>query len=199
VKKQYKDSEFSLTINEIQILINACDNMRDRMIVESLYYPALRRFEVCDLCIENIDFNRGRIEVLGKGNKLSPIPVGSLYPQYIANLKHFIGNKRMGFIFLSNRGRKLEISRINQILAKIGEKANIKNPNPHKKHINPHIFRHSQARHLKNRRFQIEFVQKYLRHTKRETTADTYGTLSIDEMENLAIENDQVNTQRMLR
>ena len=193
-RMQYKDGEYALSVSEIQLLISKCTGMRDRLIIESLYYLALRRNEVCELLIENIDFSRGRITVVGKFGKISPIPVGALYPDFLTNLKLFVSAKKSGYVFVSNRGGKLEKSRINQILVRLGDNANLKNPNPNKKHINPHMLRHSQARRLKSERYSVEFIQKYLRHSSMQTTMDTYGTLSIEEMETIA---DRENIKRI--
>lgn len=186
IRSQYKNSEFKLTMREVNRLISSSINFRDRLIIESLYFPALRRFEVRNLKVEDFDFERGRMVIRGKYGKIAPIPVGSIYPQYINNMKVFIGKKTTGWIFESNRRQRLTLSRINQIVSKIGKLSNVKNPNPKLRHVNPHILRHSQARHLKDLGFPIEWVQKYLRHTSFKTTADTYGTLSIDELEDTA-------------
>jgi len=72
---------------------------------------------------------------------------------------------------------------INHITKKAGERADMKNPNPALKHINPHIFRHSIARFLKSRDFSAEWIQNFLGHASFKTTMDMYGTLSIDEMQ----------------
>lgn len=185
MKAQYKDSEFTLSMNEVERLINAADNFRDKVIIESLYYAALRRFEVAKMDIRDIDFERGRITVIGKHNKLSVIPVGAIFVGYMTDLRHYIGSRKEGPVFLSNRKKQLTIARINQILAETGEIAGLKNPNPKKRHINPHMLRHTLARHLKNLRFPLEFIQKYLRHSSIKTSMDEYGTLSLDEMERM--------------
>lgn len=187
MKTQYKDSQFNLSMIEVDKLINATTNLRDKMLIESLYFPALRRFEVINLDIRDVDFIKNRLIIYGKGNKVAPVPIGSLYPQYIHNLKLFIGNRKNGLIFLSNRNRKLEISRLNQILTKVSNSISLKNPNPKKKHVNPHLLRHSQARHLKDMGFSVEFIKNYLRHESIKTTMDTYGTLSLNEMEKIAL------------
>ena len=51
--------------------------------------------------IEDIDFEEGVINVIGKGNKSSPIPVGSIFPQYIADLRHYVNSLRIkqGYLF----------------------------------------------------------------------------------------------------
>ena len=61
---------------------------------------------------------------------------------------------------------------INHITAKAGKKVGIENPNPRFKHINPHIFRHSIARYLKNKGFSVEWIQNFLGHASYKTMMD---------------------------
>ena len=197
MKSQQKDSEFTLNIEEINKLINSSKNMRDKCIIESLYYAGMRRFEVAKMIIGDIDFERGRIRVIGKGGKLAIIPVGALFPQYMTDLKFFIGKRVEGPVFLNNRKGQMNISRINQLLDETAKIAHITNPNPKKKHVNPHILRHSIARHLKRLRFPLEYIQKYLRHSSMQTTADEYGTLSIEEMEQISNQSNSVSFKQL--
>lgn len=53
------------------------------------------------------------------------------------------------------------------------------------KHVSPHLFRHSIARHLKSAGYLAEFIQKFLGHQSTKTTMDTYGTLSLGEMQQM--------------
>jgi len=57
---------------------------------------------------------------------------------------------------------------------------------PRLTHLNPHLFRHSIARFLKSKRFSAEWIQNFLGHESYKTTMDMYGTLSIDEMQEVA-------------
>jgi len=45
---------------------------------------------------------------------------------------------------------------INKVVAKADKLADISNPNQRLKHINPHIFKHSIDRYLKNKEFSTE-------------------------------------------
>lgn len=197
MKQQYKDSQFTLKIEEVERLINATKNLRDKIIISSCYFPALRRFEVAKMRVEDIDFINNRINVIGKGNKHSPIPVGSIYPNYMKDLQYYIQftKKKEGYIFGDNK--PIGNSRINQIFHDTAEICKLKHPNTKTKNtkfgenirrINPHLLRHSQARHLKDMGFTAEFIKNYMRHTSIQTTMDEYGTLSIDEMERKALE-----------
>jgi integrase len=49
------------------------------------------------------------------------------------------------------------------------------------RHVSPHLFCHSIARHLKS----AEFIQKFLGHASIKTTMDTYDTLSLGEMQSI--------------
>ncbi len=69
----------------------------------------------------------------------------------------------------------------------MGEKAGINHPRPGREAINPHIFRHSIARFLKSKGFTAEWIQNFLGHESYKTTMDMYGTISIDEMQEIAV------------
>jgi integrase/recombinase XerD len=120
----------------------------------------------------------------GKGGKTRIIPI--IDDEFLSDLKHHIGERRAGAVFLSNENKALSLRLVNYIVSKIGEKAGVKNPNPRLKHLNPHILRHSIARFLKSKGFSAEWVQNFLGHESYKTTMDMYGTISIDEMQEVA-------------
>ena len=69
---------------------------------------------------------------------------------------------------------------------KWGGAAGIENPHPGRKDLTPHIFRHTIARFLKSKGFSAEWIQNFLGHQSYKTTMDMYGTISIDEMQEIA-------------
>ena len=81
--------------------------------------------------------------------------------ELLDDLKHLVYGRSEGFVFTKSNGNALTMQRINYITTKAGEQAGITNPNPRLKHINPHIFRHSIARYLKNKGFTAEWIQKF--------------------------------------
>lgn len=103
------------------------------------------------------------------------------------NSKHLIGSRKNGPLFLSNQGQPVSLRLVNHIIEKVGERANVENPHPGRRHLNPHIFRHSIARFLKSKGFAAEWIQNFLGHESFKTTMDMYGTLSIDEMQEIAL------------
>jgi integrase len=74
---------------------------------------------------------------------------------------------------------------IQVLTAAAGCEASITHPYSNAKHISPHLFRHSIARHLKSAGYPAEFIQKFLGHQSIKTTMDTYGTLSLGEMQQI--------------
>ncbi len=183
-KHQLKSSEYTLKPSEIKKIIYNTKTFRDRCLIETLYYSGLRRFEAQNLDIRDIDFERKRITVRkGKGDKVRVIPI--LNEGFLSDLKHLTKNQSHGYVFLSTHNDKFSLRAINKIIAEAGKISNVENPDPARKHINPHIFRHSIARHLKDQGFSVEFVQKFLGHSSFKTTMDMYGTLSIDDMQDM--------------
>ena len=185
MKTQHQHSEFTLSVNQVKAIYNAPFNFRDRVLIKTLYYAGLRRFEASELKVQDIDFNLNRIVVVkGKGSKMRVVPIIDM--DYKADLNHLIGEQRDGYVFESQRGSKISVRQINHIVMLAGKKAEVIHPNPHQKFINPHLFRHSIIRHLKSMGFQAEWLQNFAGHNSITTTMDTYGTLGIEEMQEIA-------------
>ena len=124
-------------------------SFRDRCLINTLFWAGLRREEAAQLDVRDIDFERKRIKVRGKGEKTRIVPV--IDDELLSDLKHLIGGRTEGSVFAGPQGNALTPRRINAIVQKAGESAGITNPNPRLKHINPHILRHSIARYLKSK------------------------------------------------
>jgi integrase/recombinase XerD len=189
IRKGHSRSQFHLTENEIKILIKHADKLRDKVIIKLLAYCGLRRFEVAKIRIEDIDFKTAKILILGKKNiqRLATIFSDQLlddlkiYVRYVLNDGH--GGPLFPAVSSLNEQDHISPTEINRIVAKAGKRAQLKNPIPELRNINPHILRHSCARILKDRGLSLEVVQKVLGHLSYKTTMDLYGTKSISEMD----------------
>lgn len=176
-KYRLKASEYHLSKQELKRLVNAAPTFRDRCILKMLTQTAMCRFELITLDVRDIDFERRRIHIReGKGGKERTIPCSE---ELIADIRHLIGGRKTGMIFQSNRGRAFDLSQINNIVAKAGRLAGLKNPNPRYRNINPHLLRHSFARLWKNAGKSTESLSKILGHSSVKTTLDEYGTENI--------------------
>ncbi len=185
MKSQFKAGDFVLSTQEIKIIIHSTSSFRNRTLIKALYYNGLRREEVTELDIRDIDFQRRRLTVrMGKGGKTRTIPFIDF--EFMGDLKHLIGDKKEGYVFCKSNGKKLTTRMINKIVETAGKESDIQHPNPNCKHINPHLFRHSIARHLKSKGFSVEWIQNFLGHSSYKTTMDVYGRLSLDEMQQIS-------------
>ena len=185
MKQQMAASAYHLKPAEIRKLFIAAPNFRDRCILKSLYWLGLRRQELIDLDVRDIDFDRKRVQVRqGKGGKTRIIPI--IDEEFLSDLVHHIGPRKEGPVFMSNKNKALSPRIVNHIVQQIGIGAGIDNPNPRLVHLNPHILRHSISRWLKSQGFTAEWIQNFLGHQSYKTTMDMYGTISIDEMQEVA-------------
>jgi integrase len=179
--QQLKPAAYNLKLSEVNKIIHATNSFRDRCLIKTLFWAGLRREEAANLDIRDIDFERKRIKVRGKGDKTRIVPI--IDDDLLNDLKHLIGKNNQGYVFYYGNNQPLTNRAINKIVSKAGERADITNPNPARKNINPHIFRHSISRYLKNKGFSTEWIQNFLGHASYKTTMDMYGTISIDEMQ----------------
>jgi site-specific recombinase XerC len=65
------------------------------------------------------------------------------------------------------------------IVAAAGEAAGLTNPNPRRSRINPHLLRHSFARHYLDAGGSLRALSYILGHSSIVTTGDVYGTPSV--------------------
>lgn len=160
----------------------ACPTPRDRCLVATLAVTGMRRAEVAALDVRDLDLEARRLTIRsGKGNKQRTVPITE---ELGSDLRLLIGKRAIGSLFLSNRGAALTPRQVNRIVAHAGELAGVKNPNPSTDgHLTCHLFRHTFARHWKQRGGDIESLAQILGHASSATTVDLYGTLSIDDVQ----------------
>ena len=90
-KKQQRLPNF-IKSAEIEALLNAFDDkddfikLRNKMIIELLYATGIRRSELMNLTIQNIEFQQHFIKVMGKGAKERIIPI---HPTLAEHLKTY--------------------------------------------------------------------------------------------------------------
>jgi len=178
-------SDFWLKREVVEKIISKCRTLRDRCIHKLLYYGLMRRNEVRSLKIEDIDFARKRLHLqITKRSKPRTVPV--LMPGVIEDVQLLIEKRKSGWVFLSkSKDGRLSNKTINDIVGDTAELAGVKTPNPRRKNMNPHIYRHSFARHLRRQKppIAIEVLQKLLGHKDIRTTMNIYGSADMEFIE----------------
>lgn len=178
---QLRNSAYTLTEKQISSLIDNTRLFRDRLILKVLAGTGIRREELVNMHVSDINWKERLLRIEGKGDKVRIVP----FSMAVANdLREWLGGRRTGFVFPARlrRNAGLIVQRINVICADAGVRAGIKNPNPRRRHVNPHIFRHSYARIMKDRGMSYETLQNILGHASFIYTLDFYGTKSLDDI-----------------
>lgn len=142
---------------------------RDSAMVEILYASGARVAELCGLNLQDVDYQRQTIRVLGKGNKERSIPIGN--PAMRA-LKLWLKEGRPALtkaisesaVFLGVRGKRIDQRTVrtvvyNALAALEGVPR-----------LGPHTLRHSAATHLLEGGADLRTVQEILGHASLATT-----------------------------
>lgn len=178
-RSQFKHSEFNLDSQQVRQLVTGAETERDRAIIALLAYTGVRRAELRDIRVEDVEKARLRVLIrLGKGGKSRFV----FYPPTVVPLlEHLINGRRSGPLILNSRGQRLSVRSINEIVASVARAVGVSNPNPRYRNVTPHLLRHSFARNWKRSAGSLESLQKILGHASFSTTMDLYGTESLDE------------------
>ena len=175
VKRENKVNKYYLGLTDLNKIIDTAESLRDRVILKILIRTGIRRFELCNLLVKDVNFDNKNLFIShGKGNKQRSVPVDE---DTLQDINFYLGSRRYGKLIQSNNKANdgIDESRINIIVSKTAEKAGIKNPDPNKKHLNPHIFRHSFVRNMIKIGLPQSYVQEIAGHEDIRTTIRMYG------------------------
>ena len=100
-KQQLKDSEYALTPRQLKKLIRAAPNLRDRTLIKLLAVTGMRRFEVRNLDLRDVDFKNRILHIVGKGDKERDIPCPE---EVLTDIRYRVGRRKTGAVFQSHRG-----------------------------------------------------------------------------------------------
>ena len=158
----------------LDVITNSDDNhsIRDRLMVEVMFWAGLRVSEITKLDEENVrtDLEPPRIEIKNsKGGKNRDVPLNS---EVLSRLRLYIKQTRQDKakymrdnpVFLSATGRRLTTRRVQQIVQKYAELSGIG------KHIHPHTFRHGFASYMIEKNVDLRSIQELLGHNDIQTT-----------------------------
>jgi integrase/recombinase XerD len=182
-KNKKKYNIYYLDVKEINKIIDSSKKLRDRVILKILARTGIRRFELCQLKVSDVDFDRKLLYIpAGKGHKPRSVPIDN---DTLQDLQFYIQSRRYGKLIQSNNKQSdgIDESRINIIVKKSGIKSMVSHPDPTKKYLNPHIFRHSFIRHLLKKNVPPNMVQQLAGHTDIRTTLQMYGIPSFNDIQ----------------
>ena len=135
-----------------------------RIILELLYATGMRRSELSNLKVQDIDFGRSVFRVMGKGKKerFSPIP-----PYIVSMLNAFIkirqetfpSKETPPFLLLNRKGAAMSPESVYYVVHKYLSLVTTVEQR------SPHVLRHSFATHLSNNGADLNAVKELLGHS----------------------------------
>ena len=150
---------------------------RDRLIIDLFYTTGIRRIELIQLMISDVNVDNKHIKVLGKRNKERIIPLIdstiNILNKYLLFRDELKSDET--FLFITNKGKPVYEKLIYRIINKYFDAISTKVKK------SPHIIRHSFATHLLNNGADLNSVKDLLGHSSLAAT-QVYTNRSIDEI-----------------
>lgn len=161
-----------LDVEDVEAVISNAFSMRDKLLLTLLYGTGIRRSELVNIRVSDINFRREHITVFGKGNKERIIPLNQEVMQL---MKEFITVTKSTWLFPGYGGGHISTRQVNDIVKKYGDKLGIEN-------LTPHRFRHTLFSLMWERGADIRAIQEMAGHSSINTT-NGYTKTSISRLQ----------------
>ena len=180
--KFYAEKQIPFSEEEMKhlllILEEAQVELLDKLIIEVLYQTGMRRAELCNLPLENVNFLRNEIVVIGKGNKERIVPISPdlskvLKIYYLEHRKPTAEAEK--YFFVSSKGKKITEKFVYLMVTSYLSQVSLKEKK------SPHILRHSFATHVLNGGAEISKVKKIMGHASLACT-QVYTNANIEQL-----------------
>ncbi len=170
---------------EVAEMITKTGNLKHRCIISLLYSAGLRRGELLNLKISDIDGKRMLILIReAKGNRDR---VTLLSPVILEELRTYFKEYRPKEYLFEGPGRKkYSAESVGKIVGDSAKRANIQ------KRVTPHMLRHSFATHLLEDGADLRYIQGLLGHRSSKTT-EIYTQVSLNHVKSIKSPLDSLN------
>jgi integrase/recombinase XerD len=183
-KEDKRQHPKTVTKDQVQTLIDACTNQRDRLLVWLLYESAMRIGEALALFVEDVDIAENRIYVRDRGplengaeiktvHALRPIDLSNdLIDEIVAYVgKVHTAEIETNHLFLKLRGKQsgqpLTYADVDSLFRRLRRKTGIH-------YVTPHILRHTMLTQLAELGWAPELLQVRAGHASFQQTYDIY-------------------------
>lgn len=148
---------------EVMQIFNATRNSKHKLILWLVYSCGLRRSEVINIRLTDLDTSRGTLHIReGKGNVDRMVPIADkIWDKIRSYLKSY---KPVQYLFEGQKGGKYSVESVYNVFKQSLRKAGIN------KEVGIHSLRHSYATHLHESGLDIRFIQELLGHKSTRTT-----------------------------
>jgi integrase/recombinase XerD len=166
-----------LSKNEVNLLLNITGNLKHKCILTTIYSSGLRRSELINLKVEDIDSQRSLIRIQAAKGKKDRYTL--LSEKLILLLREYYKAYRPKvWLFEGQNGGKYSTTSVAKIVKSAVKKAGIQ------KHVTPHCLRHSFATHLLEQGTNLRYIQEILGHEDPKTT-QIYTRVATNELSNI--------------
>jgi integrase/recombinase XerD len=132
------------------------------LLIKTLFQTGTRVSEFVNIQVTEFFFDEQMILIVkAKGGKSRYVPI---LPELAQELRTHLGDRTAGYLFETIHSTPYSARRIQQIIKETADDATIT------KRVYPHLLRHSVATTLLERGMPLEQIQKFLGHSKLETT-----------------------------
>lgn len=175
-----------LDIEKAETSYQKKNSIRNAAIIELLFATGIRISELCNIKIEDIDFNEKTLKIFGKGSKERMLYLGN--EEVIQILQRYKdinldATHESGSFFMNKFKEKLSEQSVRILLINLERRigSNI--------HITPHMFRHTFATKLLEKDVDIRYIQKILGHSSISITQIYTHVTSSKQKEILTLKN----------
>ena len=158
---------------------NSFDEVRDRAVIEMLYATGMRRSELANLKVGDVDLIQRQLKILSKGDKERYIPIipelENTLHEYLKLRAEIANKKSEDYLFLVKNGKKIYPTLIYRIINSYFSAVTSK------KNVSPHVLRHSFASHLLDNGADLNTVKELLGHASLAST-QVYTNTSLVEL-----------------
>ncbi|TJY36373.1 tyrosine-type recombinase/integrase [Pontimicrobium aquaticum] len=178
VQIPFSKEEVSKVLDEFNF-DDTFEGVRDKLIIELFYTTGIRRIELVQLKLKDIDQKNKTLKVLGKRNKERYLPlleiVINTIETYLLKRSQLETIVDSNVLFLTKKGHKIYETLVYRIINNYFSNASSKVKK------SPHILRHSFATHLLNQGADLNAVKELLGHSSLAAT-QVYTHNSIAEL-----------------
>jgi len=155
-----------LSKEEVKLLINSLSNPKHVAMIALLYSTGMRRDELLQLKIVDLDSDRMRIRINnGKGNKSRDVILSEKTLQLLREYYRSVHPKPKTYLFESiTLGKPYSGSSLGRVVRRAAQKAGIS------KNVTPHTLRHTFATHMLEQGENLKTIQFLMGHTSLRAT-----------------------------
>jgi integrase/recombinase XerD len=182
-KEEKRQRPKTITKTQVQTLLDACSNQRDRLLVRLLYESAMRVGEVLSLYVEDVDVSENRLHVCDRGPLENGAEIKSIHAprsidvssDLIDEIVAYVGRVHTievetNHLFIKlhglQAGQPLTYADVDSLFRRLRQKTGLD--------VTPHILRHSMLTRLAELGWQPELLQERAGHASFQQTYQTY-------------------------